>query len=119
MADITRVALVGCGFFSRNHLNAWKDLGGEGVALVAVCDLDPAKAEAAAREFGVPHWYRDFDEMLAREKIDLLDVVTRMDTHRALVGKAIAKGIATICQKPFAHNWEDAVAMTGAAERRG
>ena len=91
----------------------------EGAELVAVCDLDPAKAEAAAREFGVPHWYRDFDEMLATEKIDLLDVVTRMDTHRALVGKAIAKGIATICQKPFAPNWEDAVAMTSAAEKAG
>jgi predicted dehydrogenase len=40
--------------------------------------------------------------MLAKEKIDLLDIVTRMDTHRRLVEKAIAKRVATIVQKPFA-----------------
>jgi len=119
MADRVRVALVGCGFFARNHLNSWKDLGAEGVDLVAVCDIDPAKAEAAAKEFGVPHWYRDYGEMLANEKIDLLDIVTRMDTHRALVEQSIAAHIATIVQKPFAPAWADAVAMTEAAKRAG
>lgn len=119
MTDPVRVALVGCGFFSGNHLHAWKDLGAEGAELVAVCDIDPAKAEAAAKEFGVPRWYRDFDEMLAAEQIDLLDIVTRMDTHRALVEKAVSAAIATIVQKPFAPNWDDALAMTQAAERAG
>src|SRR4029079_16881404 len=119
MADRVRVALVGCGFFARNHLNSWKDLGADGVDLIAVCDIDPAKAEAAAKEFGVPHWYRDYGEMLANEKIDLLDIVTRMDTHRALVEQSIAARIAAIVQKPFAPAWADAVAMTEAAKRAG
>ena len=119
MPDKTRVAMVGCGFFARNHLHAWQDLGAEGAELVAVCDIDPEKAAAAARDFNVPHWYQSFDEMLAKEKIDLLDIVTRMDTHRALVEKAIGAGIATIVQKPFAPTWDDAVAMTEAADRAG
>lgn len=119
MARTVRVALVGCGFFARNHLFSWKDLAAEGAELVAVCDIDPKKAEAAAKEFGVPHWYSDMDAMLAAEKIDLLDIATRMDTHRALVEKAIAKGIATIVQKPFAPTWDDCVAMTRAAEKAG
>ncbi|MBN8995877.1 MAG: Gfo/Idh/MocA family oxidoreductase [Rhizobiales bacterium] len=119
MARSVRVALVGCGFFARNHLFSWKDLAAEGADLVAVCDIDPAKAEAAAKEFGVAHWYSDYDAMLAAEQIDLLDIVTRMDTHRALVEKAIARGIATIVQKPFAPTWDDAVAMARAAERAG
>ena len=38
----------------------------------------------------MPHWYSDVDAMLAAEKIDLIDIVTRMDTHRALVEKTIA-----------------------------
>jgi predicted dehydrogenase len=42
-----------------------------------------------------------------------------MDTHRALVERAAGAGIATIVQKPFAPKWEDAVAMTKAAERAG
>lgn len=119
MARPVRVALVGCGFFARNHLFSWKDLAAEGAELVAVCDIDPAKAAAAATEFEVPHWYSDFDKLLADEKIDLLDIVTRMDTHRPLVERAIKAGIATIVQKPFAPNWDDAVAMTRAAERAG
>lgn len=118
-AEPVRVALAGCGFFARNHLHAWKDLEADGAALVAVCDIDPAKAEAAAREFGVPYWYGDFADMLQAERIDLLDIVTRMETHRPLVEKALEAGVATIVQKPFASNWEDAVAMTEAAERAG
>jgi predicted dehydrogenase len=119
MARPVRVALVGCGFFARNHLFSWKDLAAEGAELVAVCDIDPAKAAAAAKEFGVPHWYADMDAMLAAEQIDLLDIATRMDTHRRLVEKAIARGIATIVQKPFAPTWDDAVAMTKAAGNAG
>ena len=98
MAEPVRVALVGCGFFARNHLFSWKDLEAEGVHLVAVCDIDPGKAKAAATEFGVPGWYTDIDTMLAREKIDLIDIITRMDTHRTLVEKTIARGTATIVQ---------------------
>jgi predicted dehydrogenase len=78
------VALVGCGFFARNHLNAWRDLAGEGdgLRLVAVCDVDPGKAQAAAAEFGVERWYADAAAMLDAERPGLVDIVTRMDTHR-------------------------------------
>jgi predicted dehydrogenase len=119
MAEPVRLAIVGCGFFARNHLFSWKDLAPEGVELVAVCDIDPAKAKAAAEEFGVPHWYANVDEMLDKERIDLIDIVTRMDTHRMMVEKTIPRGIATIVQKPFAPAWDDAVAMTKMAETAG
>ncbi len=119
MNSEVRIAAVGCGFFSGNHFNAWNDLKPEGANLVAVCDLDARKAEAAAKQFGVPHWYTNYEEMLGKEKIDLLDVITRMDTHRRLVEASIAKGIATIVQKPFAPDWDDAVAMTSAADKAG
>jgi len=119
MAGTVRVAIVGCGFFARNHLFSWKDLAAEGVELVAVCDIDPAKARAAAEEFGVPHWYGNVDEMLDKEKIDLIDIITRMDTHRMMVEKTVGRGIATIVQKPFAPTWDDAVAMTRMAEKAG
>ena len=49
MVDRIAVGVVGCGFFARNHLNAWRDLKAEGIDLVAVCDLDATKAEAAAK----------------------------------------------------------------------
>ena len=115
MTEITNIALIGCGFFSANHLHAWSDLARDGARLVAVCDIDAAKARAAAKQFSVPHWYRDAGEMLDRHNIHLVDIATRMDTHRALVEMTVGRGVATIVQKPFAPTWEDCVAMVEAA----
>src|SRR5690606_31843470 len=107
----TKVALIGCGFFAANHLHSWRDLKGEDADLVAVCDIDPAKARAAAEQCGVPRWYTDAAEMFAKEQIDLVDITTRMDTHRKLAEMSTAKGIATIVQKPFAPTFDDCVAI--------
>ena len=41
-----RGVLIGCGFFARNHMQAWAGI--EGVEIVGVCDTDPAKAQAFA-----------------------------------------------------------------------
>jgi predicted dehydrogenase len=119
MADRIGVAVVGCGFFAQNHLHAWQDLGKDGVDLVAVCDIDGAKAKAAAETFKVPHWYTDLDEMLAKEKIGLIDIVTRVETHKEQVLKTVAKGIPTIVQKPFAPHLGDCRDMVLAAKKAG
>ena len=119
MADRTRVGLVGCGFFARNHLNAWRDLAGEGAVLAAVCDVDPAKAKAAAEEFGAARWYSDAAQMLDAEKLDLVDIVTRMDTHRAIVGETLKRKIPTVVQKPFAPEIGECVEMARMARESG
>ncbi len=119
MAQTTRVAVIGCGFFSGNHLHSWQDLASEGVEVVAICDLDAEKAKAKAEEFGIPKVYTDAAEMLEKEEIDLLDIITRMDTHRMLVEMSVGKGVATIVQKPFAPGWDDCVAMVRAAREAG
>jgi D-apiose dehydrogenase len=119
MRQPTRVGLIGCGFFAQNHLNAWRDLATAGADLVAVCDADRSKAEAAAKAFGVRGVYTDADEMFACEKLGLADIVTRMDTHTALVGLAIKHRVPTIVQKPFAPVWSECVAMVEAAHKAG
>ncbi|MET0598015.1 MAG: Gfo/Idh/MocA family oxidoreductase [Mesorhizobium sp.] len=113
-----RIGVVGCGFYADNHLHSWRDLEPEGAELAAVADIDPARAEAAGRKFGVP-WYGDAAAMLGAERLDALDVVTRHDTHRALAELSIGRGVATIVQKPFATTWEDCVAIVDAAEKAG
>lgn len=104
-----RGALIGCGFFAQNHLNAWRDLRGEGVEIVAVCDIDPAKAKAAAEKFGIPGIYADPADLLARENLDFVDITTRMETHRDLVRLASSHGIRIILQKPMAPEWDECV----------
>ena len=115
----TAIGLVGCGFFARNHLHAWRDLASEGAALAAVCDIDPARAQAAAEEFGAAHWYSDAAEMFARETLGLVDIATRMDSHRPLVELAVRHRVPTIVQKPFAPDWASCVAMVDTAAEAG
>ena len=79
-----RVGVIGCGFFSQNHLNGWRDLAAEGVELVAVCDIDHAKAEEAGKAFGAKS-YADAATMLDQEKLDFVDIVTRMERPLEMV----------------------------------
>ncbi|RYB01549.1 Gfo/Idh/MocA family protein [Lichenibacterium ramalinae] len=115
---IKRGALVGCGFFSRNHLQAWRDLG-DRCAIVAVCDLDPAKAEGAALEFGIPAHYASVEEMLDREALDFVDIATTAPSHRAIVEACARHGVGAIVQKPMAPTWKDATALVVAMEQAG
>jgi len=116
--DQIRVAILGCGFYAQNHLNAWRDLAGEGVVLAAVCDMDPEKARAAGEEFGA-YWYTDATEMIEVVKPDLIDIVTQPETHRALVELTLSHEIPTIVQKPLAFDWDDCCAIGDAVTRSG
>ncbi len=119
MNDRTAVGLIGCGFFSRNHLHSWKDLAAAGADLVAVCDIDPAKAKAAAETFGVPRWYTDAATMFRDENLGLVDIVARMDVHRPLVELALGHRVPVVVQKPFGPDWDTCVAMVDAAAAAG
>jgi D-apiose dehydrogenase len=112
-----RGTLIGCGFFAENHLHAWRDI--EGVDIVAVCDLDGARAAAVAARFGVPRHYADAAAMLDAERPDFVDVATNVNAHRAMVELAAARGVGVICQKPMAASLGDARAMVSACERAG
>jgi predicted dehydrogenase len=113
----TTLAVIGCGFFAQNHLNSWKDLAAKGVDIVAVCDVDRAKAQAAAEKFGIPHGYADAEALFRAHKLDLVDIVTRVDTHQALVEHAIQHRVAAIVQKPFGPDIAACRAMAEAARK--
>jgi predicted dehydrogenase len=104
--------LIGCGFFAYNHLHAWRQL--EGVEIVALCDSNGDRLQAAARQFGIERTYRDARAMLENERLDFVDVATTVEGHRALVELAAAARVPCICQKPFARTAADAEAMAEA-----
>lgn len=113
------VGVIGCGFFAQNHLHSWKSLAVDGARLTAVCDIDPAKAKAAAETFGAERWYTDAEHMLAEERLDLVDIVTRVETHREMVTRTIARRIPTIVQKPFGLDLAEGQAMAKMAAEAG
>lgn len=116
MGRVVRVGVIGCGFYAQNHLHSWRDLAPQGAVLAAVCDTDPSKAEATAKQFGVPH-FTEAAAMFDAEKLDAVDIITQQGAHRALAELAISRRFAAIVQKPFAPTWEDCVAIVDAATK--
>jgi predicted dehydrogenase len=114
----TRIAVIGCGFYAQNHLAAWHDLAREGAIVVAVCDRDAGRAERAGAAFGLP-WFTDASAMLDAVQPDLVDIVTRMDSHRTLVASATRYGVGVIVQKPLAPHWDDCIAIAETAGQAG
>jgi len=95
-----RGALIGCGYFAKNHLHAWREVTGAEIA--CVCDVDSGRAQAYAQAFDVPAFYTDPAKMLAQEGLDFVDIVTQAHTHEALVTLAAKHARHVICQKPLA-----------------
>ncbi len=92
--------------------------------VVAICDLNRELAAQRAKEFDIPHIYTDFEEMLAREDIDVIDVCTRgssadRDNHEALAFAALVANKHCLCEKPVAHDYKRTWEAHRLAESKG
>src|SRR5688572_11853967 len=114
-----RVGLVGTGYWSENHLRAWQSL--PSVRITALCDLDPERLREKAERYGVPAAQRftDLSAMLNGAAIDIVDIVTGSETHRALAETAAKAGKHILCQKPLAPTLDDAEAMARVCREAG
>lgn len=114
---VLKGALVGCGFFSLNHLHAWQQL--PGVEIAALCDTDAERLAQAAAQFGIQRTYRDAATMLQAEELDFVDIATTVNSHRKLVELSAGHGVPCVCQKPFAPTLSDGEAMVEVCRRAG
>ncbi len=112
-----RFAIFGTGFWSRFQLAGWREL--EGAECVALYNRTRSRAEAMAQEFGVPGVYDDPEELLRREQIDFMDIVTHEAAHAPLVELAARYKIPVICQKPMASNLATAQHMVDICRQAG
>ncbi|TGQ45806.1 MULTISPECIES: Gfo/Idh/MocA family oxidoreductase [unclassified Mesorhizobium] len=99
----TRYALVGTGnrgttMWGRDLLERWNDA----VELVAICDLNPLRADRARNYMGASApIYTDFDALLQAERPELVIVCTRDSTHDDIIVKALEAGADVISEKPM------------------
>lgn len=107
-----RIAVAGAGAFGRNHIRVLKDL--PGAVFTGVYDLDPARAAAAAAEFGVPV-HDSLDALIASSEAAVVAVPT---VAHAEVGCALlAAGLDVLIEKPIAPDFSSAQLLIDAAAR--
>jgi predicted dehydrogenase len=99
MAENLRIGFVGAGAISQYHLIGWSEM--PDAHIVAICDIDEAKAREKAAAFGIPKVYSDFRTMVANENLDAVDIVTPVGTHAELTRIAADAGVHVSCQKPL------------------
>ena len=112
------VGIVGAGnIFERGYAPAFEQTTRLRVA--AVYDADPDRSEAAVRRFPGAAPAGSLEELLARDGIDAVFVLTPTHTHAELSIAALASGHDVLCEKPMARTPADARRMADAASRAG
>ena len=112
-----RIAIVGCGRISKNHFGSI-DRHGDELELVAVCDIDPVALADHSRKYNVPA-YSDLEEMLQREKLDLVVLCTPSGIHASQTVAVASCKVHVMTEKPMATRWNDGVRMVKACDDRG
>ena len=129
-----RIALVGCGRISANHIRAIA-LHHERAELVAICDTQPERleqaqqliTEAAAEYPGAatePVRFHHYNDLLAAAQtnttpVDLVVLATPSGLHPGQVIAAAEAGLHVCTEKPMATRWADGVAMVRACDAAG
>ncbi|MBO7304804.1 MAG: Gfo/Idh/MocA family oxidoreductase [Clostridia bacterium] len=110
-----RVAVVGCGVISYNHLTALKTTNG--VKVIALCDVNAEKAEARRKEFSLDaKIYTDYYEMLDSEQLDAVHIATPHYLHAPMTVAALKRDIYVLLEKPMCITTEE-IELIKAAER--
>ncbi|MFB8147955.1 Gfo/Idh/MocA family protein [Microbacterium sp. NPDC056003] len=112
--------MIGHGFMGAAHSQGWRvaprffDLPLEPEMSVVV-GRNAATVEASARKWGWAESATDWREVIARDDIDVVDVVTPGNTHAEIAIAALEAGKHVLCEKPLANSVAEAEAMAAAA----
>jgi UDP-N-acetylglucosamine 3-dehydrogenase len=110
------VAVVGTGFWGKNHARVYGELGE--TELVAVCDMDPLRARTVGDQFGVKS-YTSMGRMLQNRDIEAVSVCTWSTSLAKVAVKAVRAGKHVLVEKPMAANVRQAERLLEAAKKSG
>src|SRR5688500_10636526 len=111
-----RCGLIGYGAWGQHHARAI--VAADGAALTAVCARsEESRAKASADHPGA-HVYDDYRTMLAREDLDLCDIVLPSDLHFTVAKDVLESGRHLLLEKPMALTLEHCTALVHLAEQR-
>jgi len=119
--SILRIGVVGAGSVSQRgilpHLSQ-ADIGDQ-IALTAICDPAPGRADAAAEKFGIPQQFTDYDEFLAHASVDIVILATPIGLHYTQGRAAILAGKHVHFNKTMTTTSAEATDLINLAAERG
>lgn len=119
MANKLRVGIIGAGNIATSaHLPAYQQLT-DIVEVVAIADIVPERAKAAAEKYNIPHYFASVEELLANVDVDYIDVCTWTAAHAPVVITAAKAGKNILCEKPLAATLEQGLEMEKVVKETG
>ncbi|MCB0132831.1 MAG: Gfo/Idh/MocA family oxidoreductase [Caldilineaceae bacterium] len=113
-----RIAVLGAGAWAEHaHIPGWQR--DPRCHLVAICDPELDKAREFAGHFSIPEATADWQSLLARDDIDVIDVCTPSATHFDLSWAALEAGKHVLCEKPVAYDYRETNRAAALAKSKG
>ena len=109
-----KVGIIGTGGISHFHMAGYKKLSDK-VEVTALCDINENRVKDYSKQYSIPNYYLDFNEMLKKEKLDAVSVCTWNNAHMPATVAALNAGVDVLCEKPMAMNAAEAELMEKAA----
>lgn len=111
-----RVGLIGLGGVAEAHLEGYKEVGS--IEVVAGAEIHPERLERMVNKWHIKG-YGDYEEMLAKEKLDIACVLVPAISHREVTERVADSGVHVLCEKPLTITIEDAKAMIATCKKTG
>ena len=110
------IGVIGTGFARTTQIPGFRAC--EGARVLAIASAHREHAAKVAHKFGIEHVAGDWRELIARDDIDLISVVTPPVTHMEMSLLALDGGKTVLCEKPMAMNAGEADAMRRRASEK-
>jgi predicted dehydrogenase len=111
------VGIIGAGFARTTQIPGFKDC--MGAKVTAIASRNRNHAQMVATEFKIDHVLDDWRELVKRDDVDLVSIVTPPALHMEMTLAALENGKAVLCEKPMAMNSNQAKQMVDAARSAG
>ena len=117
MANKLRVAVLGAGAWARSaHVPGWQR--DDRCEVVAICDVERERAAAFAAELNIREATDDWQQLVSRSDVDVVDIVTPSHTHYELACAALEAGKHVLCEKPVAYDFRQTRAAAELARKK-
>ncbi|MFD0695203.1 Gfo/Idh/MocA family protein [Paenibacillus sp. GCM10027628] len=113
----TKIGIIGLGSISDLHLQGYQKV--EEAELFAICDMNRTRAEDKAKQYGIPHVYTDYRELLANPELEAVSICTWNNTHAEISIAALRAGKHVLVEKPLCRTVEEALHIQDVVRETG